>query len=517
MELSPFPGPDLPPYARYLAGLCVWAFGWLALALLDGPLDLSSLGMVLVLTAALAALWLPLPVALASGFIAVMAFNWLFVPPRGTFAVDFHQDSAMLFVMFALSAIIAGLMSTLRGQVRQAREQARAADTLRAWNEQLRDAKDARNCLPDLKDMLETFTARPVVLLTLRAGLPAENDMDAVELLGSADGEQVDGLWYALRNGQLLGPMSGRYEGLAELYLPLRGRDMTYGAALVDAALAHNREKRAQMEDLCGRMGVALERQHLQREQELTQRTAREQELRATLLAAISHEYRTPLATIMGAASALEQQDERLDREQRRQLSHRVVEEAARLRQMTANILQLARLDAPGVQVHCDWEAAEELTGALMQRFRTHEQYARLHTEVAPQLPLLWCDSLLMSQLLDNLVDNALKFSTPGTAVHVGARRSEERVILYVRDQGPGVPEVSREAIFQAFRQGAALPSLATAPQGVGLGLPLCRVIAAAHGGELRLDAAASGSCFECVLPLRAQPVSPAYNHVTES
>jgi two-component system sensor histidine kinase KdpD len=508
-------GPQLP-HARYAAGLAIWGAGWIALRWLDGVLDLAGLGMLLVLIAALASLWLPLLPTLLLGVLAVLAFNWMFVPPRGSFAINFEDDAVLLLVMAALNAIIAGLMSVLRSQARHAQRQARAADALRVWSERLNEVHDVQDCLPELRQALQALSHSSVALMALRGGLPPGDDQAATVLLGEPDAEQLSGLWHCMRSGQPLGPRTGRYEALANVYLPLRGRDMAYGAVLVAADLAGEAEVAAQARDLCDRMGAALERQYLQRQQEASRHAAQEQELRATLLAAVAHEYRTPLATIMGAASMLEQQTVRLDAPQREQLALRIVNEVAHLRQMTGNVLQLARLDAPDGPLRCDWESAEDIIGALMQRAQPRAGEQRLVTEVEAELPLLWCDAPLVVQLLENLVDNALKYGNPAEPVLIGARRDGESVLLYVRDSGPGIPETLREAVFRPFIQGQVLPALAERPRGVGLGLALCRVIAAAHGGELRLDTSPAGSAFTFVLPLRSQPEYP-HEPTTES
>lgn len=494
---------------RYAAGFTIWAAGWLALVFLDGPLDLGGLGMMLVLVAALASVWLPLWTTLLLVVLVVMAFNWTFVPPRGSFAINVQDDAVLLLVMGALNAVIAGLMSMLRFQARLAQDQALAANALRVWSERLNEVNDVRDCLPELQQALQALSGANVALMALREGLPPTDEAAAVIWLGAVDAEQRAGLWHCLRNGHPLGPRSGRYEDLANLYLPLRGRDMAYGAALVATSLTAAPQGVEHARDLCDRMGAAMERQHLQGQQDASRQAAREQELRATLLAAVAHEYRTPLATIMGAASMLEQQATQLEATQRAQLARRINLEVTHLRQMTGNILQLARLDVPDRQLHCDWESAEDIIGAVLRRFVTTTGDERLVTEVEARLPLLWCDAPLVAQLLENLVDNALKYGNSATPVCIGARRAGAALALYVRDGGPGIPEALREAVFRPFVQGRVLPALVERPRGVGLGLALCRIIAAAHGGELRLDTVASGSVFTFELPLRPQPEGP--------
>jgi two-component system sensor histidine kinase KdpD len=240
--------------------------------------------------------------------------------------------------------------------------------------------------------------------------------------------------------------------------------------------------------------------------------------VRNALLAAISHDYRTPLATIMGAASSLEAQGERLSPGQRQRLAHSIVEEAAQLSRLTDNTLQLARLDAPGVALRCDWESAEELVGTALRHARQRDPTRRVRARLEPDLPLLWCDAILMAQLLDNLVDNALKYSPPEAPVEILVRRQDAQVVLAVLDRGPGIAPAWRERIFEVFHRGAeamagaasVAADPATARPGAGVGLAVCRAIARAHGGELRLRPRGHGGCsFECVLPVRAAPAQP--------
>jgi two-component system sensor histidine kinase KdpD len=497
----------------------IWALAWSLLVWLDGRPDLAGLAnqaMLLVLASALSSPWLPMSGALAANLAAVLAFNWAFVPPRGSWAVDVHQHAWLLATMLGVSWSTAGLMARLRRQVELARRQAVEAEQLRAFSEALREAADPHAQAATLSQALQRLLGAPVQLLLLKDTLPAGNNADAVLLSGSLDkdrdADQWAGLWACLRGSTPFGPGTGRYEELQQWYLPLRGRRMSWGAALL--ALPERAEPvlRAQAQLLCDQMGQALERGATERASQRARDEADAQGLRNALLAAISHDYRTPLATIMGAASALQQQDDRLTPAQRQKLAATVVEETGALARLTDNTLQIARLDAPGVVLTMDWESAEEIVGAALRRLRQRHADAKVKARLEPGLPLLRCDALLLMQLLDNLLDNALKYGGDG-AVEIRAERAgEERLLLAVRDRGPGVAPAWRERIFGVFQRGseaAAERPDGALQRGAGVGLAACRAIAQAHGGEMRYRARShGGASFECLLPLTPLPAA---------
>ncbi len=484
-----------------LPGLLVWIFGWAAMWLLSAQLGLSNLGLILVLTSAIAAIWLSVRVTLFASLIALMAFNWTFVPPQRTFAIDFHQDALLLLAMLVVNIIIASLMASLREKSRQSQVHADAVDALRSWSDRLRDADDPRDLLPALQALLGELSGRECALLALQSGLPSGEQASASAEYGAIDKEQRDALWHCLRSGQSLGPATGRYEELNDLYLPLRGRGIPYGAALISAVLARPFSQTVQAQALCDQMGIALERHHLLGQEQEARDQAQAQSVRNTLLAAISHDYRTPLATIMGAASLLEQQDERMSQAQRRQLAKSIVDEADRLRRLTNNILQLARLDAVGTQISTDWESAEEIIGSVVHRMRAHIDYSRLKTNVQPGLPLIRGDSLLLSQLLENLIDNAFKYGEPHSPVEVSASADENLMTIAVSNKIEGMEAAQFEQFFLPFQRGSQAQAT-----GVGIGLALCRAIARAHGGDLQVRNGDSSLRFECLLPLGSQP-----------
>lgn len=503
----------------WAVGAAAWALAWLAMLGLDGSIALAHQALLLVLGGALAALWWPAWATLAGGALGVLAFNVLLVPPRGSLSVARWQDGLLLALMAATLAVVLGLINGLRRQARQARLHQAQAEQLRQLGETLRDASQPLAHAGALQAALAALVGAPAALLLCRQWPLSDAGVD---LVGTADADETAGLWHGLRQGQAMGPGTGRHGELDHWVLPLRGgageARPALGAALLRLRAPGRGDDalRTHAQALCDQMGVALQRRFSQQAAEAAGAQAQLQAVRNALLTAISHDYRTPLATILGAASSLQDQGQRLDAQQRAVLAGRIVQEAGHLARLTDNTLQLARLDAPGMVLRRDWESAEELVGTVLRRARERAPGRNLRARLEPGLPLLLCDAMLLTQLLDNLVDNALQHTPPDSPIELLVRRSPAApdadaaaagVVLAVRDRGPGVAPAWRERIFEVFQRGDAAPADAPQRPGTGVGLAVCRAIARAHGGELKLRARNhGGSSFECHLPGAVQP-----------
>jgi two-component system sensor histidine kinase KdpD len=505
------PSPALP---QRWPGAAVWAAAWLAMLLFDAHMDLANLAMVLILAATLAAVWLPLLASMLACAAAVLAFNFAFVPPRGRLSVDVGQHALLLVTMLAVSWIVALLMARQRQLAAAERMHALRAEQLQSLGESLRDAEDPRSRGPQLRAALASLAGSQATLLMAAQGAPDEADPASFTTLGDTTADERAGLWLCLRQTQAMGPGTGRHEEQPAWYLPMRGRRSSFGAALLPLpelpADADTRRVHAQA--LCDQMGLAIERAMATQAAAAAREEAHGQKLRNTLLAAISHDYRTPLATILGAATSLHDQADRLSAEQRRRLASTIADEAGQLARLTDNTLQLARLDTRGLALHLDWESPEEIVGTAMRRVRQRDAAHKVKARLEPGLPLLRCDAVLLVQLLDNLIDNAFKYGGDAGQVEIVVRRIAERVVLAVRDRGPGVALAWRERIFDVFQRaeaatGSLQPADAPPLRGAGVGLAVCRAIARAHGGELTLRARGhGGSSFECALPVQEPP-----------
>ena len=491
----------------------VWAVAWLLMLGLDRHIGLAQAAITLVLASALAAIWLPTLASLGTTLLAVMAFDWFLVPPKHAFAVELTEDMLLLAEILLLSWVVTALLARGRVLASRARRSARHAEQMRRLGDALRDAEDPLQRGEALRRALQDLLGEPPRLVLLRNETPTPEDDQASTTLGDPSADDLVGLWHCVRLCRQFGPGTGHEQELPALYLPLRGsEDEAFGAAMIAVNPAERvaDDVLVQAQALCDQMGQLLHRARTQREADSAQARAQGQAVRNALLAAISHDYRTPLAAIMGAASSLRDQGAKLAPEQRERLAQSIVAETRQLSRLTDNTLQLVRLDAPGVQLHLDWESPDELAGVAVERARKHhDPERRIKVWAEPGLPLVRCDAVLFSQMLENLIDNALKYSDPPAPVELDVRRHGQHIVFAVRDNGPGIEPQWREKIFEVFQRGdwRSGSSNSAAQRGAGVGLAVCRSIALAHGGELKLrQRSQGGSSFECWLREQEAP-----------
>jgi two-component system, OmpR family, sensor histidine kinase KdpD len=256
-------------------------------------------------------------------------------------------------------------------------------------------------------------------------------------------------------------------------------------------------EQRSLIEALAQGAAMALDRV---RAADQARRAALEVEreaLRSQLLSSVSHDLRTPLSTITGAATAL-REDPGLDEGTRLGLVESIVDEAERLERLVGNLLDMTRLEGGAVVPKREWVPVDEVVGSALTRLDRQLGGRKVPTELDPGLPLLFVDPVLLEQSIVNLLENAIKHTPAGSELSVAARRDGEAVLLEVADRGPGIPPGDEERIFERFHRGPAAGS-----RGAGLGLPIARAIARVHGGQLvAASREGGGAVFRLTLPV---------------
>jgi K+-sensing histidine kinase KdpD len=220
---------------------------------------------------------------------------------------------------------------------------------------------------------------------------------------------------------------------------------------------------------------------------------ARTEEIRASLLSAVSHDLRTPLAAITGAATALQQSLPSQSSAARVELIATICEEAERLERLVRNLLDMTRLESGAMVVKRDWVPLEEIVGSALARLESRFEGRAVATRLARDLPLVSVDPILLEQVLFNLLDNALKYTPMSTPLEIEAREDGDSIAIEVADRGPGLPADAGQKLFEKFFRGDDRAS------GVGLGLAICRGILRAHGGELTARNRRNGGARFCL------------------
>jgi two-component system sensor histidine kinase KdpD len=298
--------------------------------------------------------------------------------------------------------------------------------------------------------------------------------------------------------------------GAAAVYVPLRGSQAVLGVLGVRpqaSLLPLTPDHMDLLETLASQAASALERVRLAGDAEGARVEAEAERLRSTLLSSVSHDFRTPLAAITGAASGL-LGDASLTGETRADLARTIYEEAERLNRLVANLLDMTRLESGSLRLRKEWHSLEELVGAAAGRIEKLLAGRRLRVTLPPDLPLVSVDAVLIEQLLFNLLENAVRHTPPDTTIAVMAAAREGELLVSVANDGPALPPGDEERIFDKFYR---RPAPAPGGTGVGLGLAIGRAIVKAHGGRIWAEnLPARGVAFRFALPAGgAAPAAP--------
>jgi two-component system sensor histidine kinase KdpD len=493
------------PWQSYAmsAILCVLA-GAIALPW-HGLVDLTNIAMLFLLAVVLAAVRYGLGPSVAAAFLNVAAFDFFFVPPRFSFAVSDVQYVLTFAVMLVVGLITAKLTAGLNLQARVAsnREQ-----RVRAVYEMSRDLSGA--LLPEqIAEISERFAA---ISFDARTAIVLADDDDSlhepIAIPGSPSLAIDPGICHwAFDHGREAGCGTDTLPGSPLLYVPLRA-PMRVRGVLALAARDPSRlmapEQRRLIDTFARLIAIALERVHYVDVAQATTVQMESERLRNSLLSAISHDLRTPLSALVGLADSLTMTVPPPTVEQA-DIAASMREEVLRMNALVNNLLDMARLQAGLIKLDRQWQPLEEVVGSAIKAVAVALAQHRLSVRLPDDLPLLEFDAVLIERVLANLLDNAAKYTPPGSSIEIGAASGERNAIdIWVQDDGPGLPAGREEEIFKKFERGQK----ESATPGVGLGLAICRAIVEAHGGSISAgNRPAGGARFVFSLPRGNPPV----------
>jgi two-component system sensor histidine kinase KdpD len=262
-------------------------------------------------------------------------------------------------------------------------------------------------------------------------------------------------------------------------------------------------EQQKLLDTFLQQIAQAITRVRLAEQAKKTQLDMEAERLRNSLLSSISHDLRTPLATIVGSASTLVEEDDTLEAEDKLELSRAIYDEAQRMSSLVNNILDMARLDAGAIELNKQWYPLEEMIGTVLTRLQKRLQDRRVTVKLPPGIPMIYVDTVMIEQVLINLLENVLRYTPKSSPVAIMAEVSAFAVEISVADQGPGIPAGLENQLFEKFYR----VRNEAAQSGVGLGLAICRAIIEAHGGSIQAqNRPTGGTVFSFMIPLDHAP-----------
>ncbi len=509
---------SLPP--RRLQRTSKWSsYGWgvlvvaacTVLAQLIYPLlERSNLIMLYLLGVVLIAVRFGRGPSIVASILAVAAFDFFYVPPYLTFAVSDTQ----YFVTFGVMLVVAILISSLTGQIRlqaeASRQRERHTAALYSMSRELartRGQEQLRTiAVRHLKQIFDSEVA--LLLPNLDGKLKAGEDSPPAFIQDEAE-LAVTGWVY--EHGQMAGQGTDTLPGAQALYLPLVASQRTVGVLALGLNPKNHLispEQLHLLENFASQTALAIERDYLTEETRRSQVQIETEQLRNSLLSSVSHDLRTPLATITGAASSLLEDGKSLSQDTRRELLNAIYEEAGRLNRLVSNLLDMTRLESGAVQVKKEWQPLEEVVGTVLTRLEnttpTLSASHSIQVKLPPNLPLIPLDEVLIEQVLINLLENALKYTPANSPIEISASAQPEQVTVAVSDRGLGLTPGDEKRIFDKFYR--AKPAN-NGGSGAGLGLTICRGIVEAHGGRIWAEnRPGGGAIFSFTLPLEGRP-----------
>ncbi|MEP9399741.1 sensor histidine kinase KdpD [Mesorhizobium sp. KR2-14] len=480
VELGSAGGLSLQPY---IASAAIVGVALLLGEALHQSLDVANIAVVFLMGVLVSALRYGLAPGIFTSIASALAFNFFFLPPLYTFTIG-DPESIVTFIFFLIVSVIASnLTSRVRTQAMAARQRARMTENLYLFSKKLAGTATLDDVLWATAFQIASMLRVRVVLLlpehgqiVVKAGYPPEDTLDEADLAAAK---------WTWENDRPAGRGADTLPGAKRLFLPMRTVRGVIGVVGIDddrRGPLLTPERRRLMDALTDQSALAIERVHLVEDLDNARLAVEADRLRSALLTSISHDLKTPLAAIMGAAGMLKEFSSALEAPAKEELLGTVLDEAERLNRFIANLLDMTRLESGAVTPNFGLHDISEIVGSALRRARKILSGHKIEVDLPADLPMLRVDPVLFEQVLFNLFDNAVKYSVAGSRIRVQAFLASNTLTLQVLDEGSGIPPDELEDIFGKFTRARKRDSV---PAGTGLGLAICRGFVEAMGGTI--------------------------------
>jgi two-component system sensor histidine kinase KdpD len=507
----------------YAAALGTVSVVSLLIGLVLGEVNLANSSMLYLLAVMATAVGFGRGPAIFASIIAFLIFDWLFVEPIHQLTVSDPSEWVSLLLFLVTATVTGQLAAGQRQRAREAQQREREAvvlyDVVRLLSE-----GDSDQVLEGVAERLRRELQVKAVAVELwqpaggitwvSAGVASalkglrENRTSARVLqpgpIGSSNDHAAPGRW--VRIVQPARPATPRADVRV---VPVRVGDRRVGALLlVGASKTFDASDDRLLSAAAAQIGLAQERARLRQEATEAEILRRTDQLRAALLNAVSHDLRTPLATIMASAGSLRQRDVAWSEEERQSFAQAIEEEADHLNHLVGNLLDLSRIEGGSLKPQMSWQDLDTVIDDTIYRLRPVTRRYRLRVEVPRGLTAVWFDPVEIGEVIYNLVENASKYAPPDTEIALTVTRGTREISVAVEDRGPGIPPEALPHLFDPFyRVSDSRPR----PQGLGLGLAIVKGLVEAHGGRVWVENRAGGGArFTFTLPASNAPASIA-------
>lgn len=496
----------------YAAATVMVAFALAVAHGLPGATAISVAALILLVPVWTSALVYGLRPSLLAGLEAAFAYNFFFIPPLYTFAIGDWTDILAFAVFFAIALSGSILATRVHEAAITARRREMLAGRLFRFNRKMATAPDRAAIAASTASHLGVmFGAHVVVLLRENDALKIVASHPRGETLNDAEMAAANWCW---RNNQPAGGGALALPSNKRLFVPLAAGNTVVGAVSIGQIRKGRspvRDRIRLIELIAGQATVALERARLAQDIEQARVTAETERLRAALLTSISHDLKTPLASILGTVTTLQSAYGQLDDTARQDMLGDIQEEAERLHRFIVNLLDMARLESAAIHPRRELGDVADVVGSALRRAAKLLAAHVVQVDIPAYLPMAEFDPALMEQVLFNLLDNAAKYSPEGGVVTIRAEHENGQLVVQIADQGGGFSPNTMPHLFEKFYRGQAGEAR---PAGTGLGLAICRGFVTAMGGTITAAnrADAHGAVFTIVLPCRSPAVE--YNRL---
>lgn len=447
-------------------------------------LNVTSVSMIFLLAVLLCAVNFGVWSAVLAALLSFFAYNFFFIEPVHTFTVASPHELLALAIFLVVAIVTGGLAGRIRERSDAAQRRIRQTQTLFDFSRKLSGTAG----LDDVLWAVASQTAgavkgQSIVLLvtgdelTIRAAFPPEDTMGPSEWAAAR---------WAMRHGEVAGLGSTTLPNAQYRFTPLRTSRGTAGVIGVKPGNSeHTAEDNRMLQSLFDQTAIALERTLLVQDASKAQAAAENERLRSALLSSLSHDLRTPLASILGSATSLRSLGDKMPKAARDDLLTTIEEETVRLSNFVSNLLDMTRLESGALDLKRDWVDLGDVIRAAAARARKLWPNRPISLKIASDVPLVHGDSTLLEQVVFNLLDNANKYASAGSPVEVEQSSGVDEVSLTVTDDGPGIPREDLERVFDKFYRGVEGDGR---PAGTGLGLSIGRGVVRAMGGAIRAE-----------------------------